>query len=561
MAASSKRTRPVAVTRRYVVQGLTLALFLATMWLAWPGGVMLRLDPLAAVTTMVAERTWLWALWPGLLALGTTLLFGRYFCSWVCPMGATVDCADRLCRGVSLRGRYPRLRHLSRAILVAMLAGALLGVSWIFWATPLALASRLYALIATPLLSLGGEWALEWLRPLGGALGMPSLQFAAIPVPRYATLWFQVFFFASILGAGLLAPRFWCRHLCPAGALLGVVGRKSLIRRRVSQDCIDCGRCQRRCPMDAIPEDPRLTRRLDCIVCETCAHVCPVQAVSFGKGGEQMAAAPAPGGRRWFLAGSVVGIGATMLARLELATPLQPAHVAQGVGELPHTKTIRPPGALPESAFLARCIRCGLCMTACPTNTLQPLWTEAGAAGVFSPVLTPRRGPCDPDCRVCTTVCPTQALRPLPLPEKQAVKIGTARVLRQRCLAWEEDKACLVCDEVCPYDAIELVRQRDLRVAVPIVHEHRCAGCGFCEYHCPVRAERAIIVDPGAAVRLASGSYIEENQARGLDITLAIHRPPPAHGHGAAPASPYGLQEEQGGNANALPPGFSDPNE
>lgn len=576
--ADTSHAPPLRRRLRRGVQGIVLLAFLASIWLAWPGGWLLRFDPLAAIATMLADRAWLWSLWPGLLVLASAVVFGRGFCGWVCPLGTSVDMADKLCAGASKRLSLQGIRHLSRALLLGLLVAAILGASWLLWVAPLALATRLYGLVLTPVASLAGEWGLALLRPLAGDFGWTSLQFAALPTPRYATLWFQVLFFLAMLGAGLLAPRLWCRRLCPAGALLGICGIRSQWRRGVTDDCIDCGQCQRRCPMDAIHANPRHTRTQDCIACERCVQVCPVRAVSFGMGQDSANSSPrqfggdrGPGARRWFLTGAAAGVGSAMLARLELSAPFPKAAVAQGVGELPHPIAIRPPGALPEASFLARCIRCGLCMAACPTNTLQPIAGEAGAAGMFSPVITPRRGPCDPDCRRCMLVCPTHALRPLPLPEKQVVKVGTARVLRQRCLAWEEDKACLVCDEVCPYDAIELLRQPGLRVAVPIVHEERCAGCGFCEYHCPVRAERAIVVDPGGAVRLAEGSYQEANQALGLDIKLAIHRPPPEHtkalGHRHGALSPYGAGDpsgdapSSGGAADTLPPGFSDPNE
>ncbi|GAB7082076.1 4Fe-4S binding protein [Megalodesulfovibrio paquesii] len=593
MAAMRRHRSPrgLALLRR-LTQGVTLLLFVLTLWLAWPGAFLLRLDPLTAPATMLSGRSLLPVLWPGVVVLASALLAGRFFCGWICPLGTTIDLTDKL------TGRFPaapgarcaaprrsdhsrpRLNRLNRAVLAAVLTGAALGVSWVFLAAPLALATRLYGLLVTPFLTLSGDALLPLLHLLGKALGWKKLQFLTIALPHYATLWFQALFFLTLLGAGIwLGPRLWCRHVCPAGALLGLLSRRPALSRQVRSTCVGCGKCQARCPMDAIPDDPFATRREDCIACQRCVEVCPVGAVSFSlpdslSGQKDATASPLSSGRRQFLrlAGLGAGAGASvsMLARLELTTPLAPA----GVGELPSPAAIRPPGALPEPAFLARCVRCGLCMTVCPTNTLQPLGTQAGAAGLFSPVLTPRRGPCEPDCARCGQVCPTQALRPLPLPEKQAVKVGTARVRRQRCLAWEENKACLVCDEVCPYDAIELVRQPGLAVAVPVVHEERCAGCGYCEFHCPVRAERAIAVEPAAAVRLEQGSYLEENRARGLDIRLAIHRPPPMpeagmfgtdpYGHSgtspAEPAAPAGGAQPFGdlppGN---LPPGFSSP--
>jgi ferredoxin len=146
-------------------------------------------------------------------------------------------------------------------------------------------------------------------------------------------------------------------------------------------------------------------------------------------------------------------------------------------------------------------------MRACPSNSLQPLGLAAGLGAVFSPVVTPRRGPCDPGCTACNQVCPTGAIAPLPKSERIKAKLGTARIFRQKCLAWEMGKKCLICDEVCPFDAIEFRMRPDGRLAVPFVNENKCGGCGFCEHYCPVQATPAIVVEPMMALRLLKGSY------------------------------------------------------
>ena len=130
---------------------------------------------------------------------------------------------------------------------------------------------------------------------------------------------------------------------------------------------------------------------------------------------------------------------------------------------------IRPPGALPEAEFLANCIRCGECMKACPTNTLQPIWFKAGLEGIFTPVMLPRLAACAVNCNVCGKVCPTGAIRDLPLIEKNHAKTGTAWINRQNCLVWERDKKCLVCDEVCPYGAVSFQPVPDRNNAAPFV--------------------------------------------------------------------------------------------
>jgi ferredoxin len=155
-------------------------------------------------------------------------------------------------------------------------------------------------------------------------------------------------------------------------------------------------------------------------------------------------------------------------------------------------------------------------MKACPTNTLQPVWFMAGPEGIFSPVLKPRLGPCALNCNECGKVCPTGAIRYLPLIEKQSVKMGSAWIIRRNCLVWEQDRKCLVCDEVCPYNALSFRPVKGLKNAAPFVIENRCTGCGWCENKCPVLGWAAIRVNIIGEVRLLDGSYIEKARQLGF---------------------------------------------
>jgi ferredoxin len=159
-------------------------------------------------------------------------------------------------------------------------------------------------------------------------------------------------------------------------------------------------------------------------------------------------------------------------------------------------------------------------MTACPTNTLQPIWFQAGLTGLFSPAITPRRGFCNPECNNCGTVCPTGAISKLTKKERIWAKTGTAVIFRQKCLAWEHRKSCMVCDEVCPFKAVEFIKEQGNPVPVPQVVEEKCAGCGSCEHYCPVQNEAAIVVTPMGALRLAKGSYAEQGRRQGLRLSL-----------------------------------------
>jgi ferredoxin-type protein NapF len=227
-----------------------------------------------------------------------------------------------------------------------------------------------------------------------------------------------------------------------------------------------------------------------------------------------------------------------------------------------HGGLIRPPGSVPEELFLDRCIRCGECMKACTTNTLQPSFLESGPEGLWSPKLVMRYAPCEQRCNVCGQVCPTDAIRALDLEERKHAKIGTAVLYRDRCLVWEQDKLCLICDEQCPYDAIEF-RIID-GVRRPFVLEDRCNGCGVCENKCPVQGQAAIVVTPIAAMRLADGSYIDEakrlryefNEARQESEQFFLEEQSSDTTDPASDQLPPGFAVDE--DTPKLPPGFTE---
>ncbi|HDP24583.1 MAG TPA: 4Fe-4S dicluster domain-containing protein [Deltaproteobacteria bacterium] len=519
-----------------------------------PVDIFLRLDPLIFAVTLSGSRTVIPLLLPAVIILLLTLVLGRFFCSAICPLGTTIDIADRMIPQGNPEhdpGKKRARTHLVRVkylLLIFLLAAAASGISLILVFSPMALATRLYGTLIMPVFFLVAGGALDLIRPLTWEFDITTLAYASIDVPRFALTWVTVLVTGAILGCALIAPRFWCRYLCPAGAIFAVFSRRPLIRRTVSEGCTRCGLCQELCPMDAIGEDPRDTVYSECSGCRVCAGVCPERVISFplrGRTGKK-AAQEFSAGRRGLLAAAGAGISAGLIARTDLGYRTG----TDEPGEVHHPALIRPPGAIPENEFLLRCVRCGICMKACPTNTLQPTWFEAGLAGMMSPVIRPRRGPCEPPCAVCGHVCPTGAIRTLNPEEKICAKVGTAYILRHKCLAWEFDQPCLICEEVCPYGAIELRTVDGIPVTVPFVDEKKCTGCGYCEYYCPVQAGSAVVVEPMDEIRLSLGSYCETARERGFifdEKDGLVRLPEDGHRDTKIPESDGGL-----------PPGFTE---
>ena len=195
-------------------------------------------------------------------------------------------------------------------------------------------------------------------------------------------------------------------------------------------------------------------------------------------------------------------------------------------------------------------------MKGCLTNTLQPVWFAAGISGLWSPRITPRLAGCEQNCNVCGHLCPTGAIRPLDIEEKIYAKVGTARIIQSLCIAWEKGQKCLICDEICPYNAISSQFAPGHTVPLPVVDENKCNGCGYCEAKCPVIGESAIRVEAAGEIRLASGSY--SKKAR--ELGLVFHAKTSVQDQFVLDGPPRGEQEirtdpgdsQEGG----LPPGF-----
>jgi len=468
---------------------------------------------------MATARAFIPRLWWVLVILGLAFLLGRMFCSTICPMGATIDFTDWLTYRKKKRnaqnsfeacGLYRNLKYL---LLMFVAGTSLLGILSVFLFSPLSLATRFYSFVLYPIALMVANLFLDTFRPIFHVVGLGSLSFVQFTVSSFNTNLFMASLFAAILVLGLVEPRFWCRKLCPAGAILALCSRKPMFRRSVSDRCTQCGLCARSCPMGAIGEDFMETAHSECITCLKCAEVCPEKAVSF-KFAKQVPA-PVPEidlGRRKIIGAGVAGVAAAAVTM----TGLNHLHGGDNPLALRSSRLIRPPGALPEPEFQARCVRCGECMKGCLTNTLQPIWFEAGISGLWTPKITARLAGCEQNCNVCGPLCPTGAIRPLSLEEKIFAKVGTARIIKSRCIAWEQDRLCLICDEICPYNAISSQFVTGNPVTVPVMDEDKCNGCGYCEAKCPVVGESAIVVEPLGELRLASGSYVEKSRELGL---------------------------------------------
>jgi polyferredoxin len=310
--------------------------------------------------------------------------------------------------------------------------------------------------------------------------------------------------FLVILWASMRVTRFWCRSLCPLGALLGAVSRWSILGlHKDASTCDKCGRCLLNCQGGDDPIGGSPWRKSECLMCMNCVGSCPHGALEFRFFRNEREVASPDLGRRRTLTGLAVGVAVVPLMRANT-----------GLGKSRHDRLLRPPGAVDETDFLSRCIRCGECMKVCPNNSLHPTLTEAGLEGLWTPALVPRIGYCEPSCVLCSEVCPTGAIWQITPKDKgwvvgvgpqqnKPVRLGTAFYDRGRCLPWALATDCIVCEEWCPVSPkaiyVEEAQVIDSAgntktVKQPRVDPSRCVGCGACEYACPLQERPAVYV-------------------------------------------------------------------
>lgn len=501
-----------------VVFGLFVFLFLNTEYkdndvLEYAVNIFLRLDPLVAGAAVVAGRAVITLVWPALVVVALTLLLGRFFCGWACPLGSTLDFISatvfaKLRRKTPVPDSWRMAKYL---LLVFLAVSAVFTLQLVFLFDPISIIIRSFAVSVYPAVNFavnalfGALYGTPVEKVSEPVYGLIKDHFLAFDQPYFRMAGLVGSIFAAILALEYFQTRFWCRNLCPLGAIFGLLGRHGLVRRRVSEpDCISCGVCERRCRMGAIAADFVTADRSECIECMDCKALCPESAISF-TGNTAARSAPFDLSRRGVIYSVGLGLVAAPLFKSE-------AHV-----KAPDPSLIRPPGALAEPEFLGRCTRCGECMRVCIANGLQPSMFEAGLAGLWSPVLVPRIGYCEYNCTLCGQVCPTGAIKRLPLAEKKKVKLGLAEVDRSHCLPWKGDSECLVCEEHCPTGdkAIKLREENVMTITGelklfmrPYVDEKLCVGCGICDTRCPMTDYSAIRVTSRGESRADGPAFI-----------------------------------------------------
>lgn len=481
----------------------------------------LIIDPLVAISTAVAAKSWVWSLTFAALILLIAVVIPRGFCGYICPLGTLIDLFDW-----AVGKRVTLLRvpddgwwvHIKYYLLFGTLLCSMFGVLVSGYVAAIPVVTRGMLFLFEPLQT---AWTRGWHN---------------VPPPN-AGHFVSIGLFFAVLGLGFFKPRFWCKYVCPSGAVFSIGNLFRTSERKVESSCINCNKCVEICPFDAIKPD-FTTRVTDCTLCQTCAGVCPTQAIKFverwNKVELKLENDPPTGetalGRRGFLS-LAAGTAAAVAGAAAVTTTTKLFGASLGDPNSP--RPVRPPGSVPEREFLEMCIRCGECFKACPNNVLQPLAFQQGLEGLWTPAVAADFAGCESSCNACGQVCPTGAIRALPLAEKKVARIGLAIVDQDTCLPYAGREACQLCVDECVtagYNAIEFTRVgtqmddsgapiEDSGFLAPVVLADKCVGCGLCQTRCfavnkqskDLLARSAIIIEAGDGKedRVMRGSYLD----------------------------------------------------
>ena len=456
-------------------------------WLSW----MAKVQALEAVLALNV------AVIAGLAVL--TFLFGRIYCSIICPLGVMQDVFGWLGKK-SKKNRYTfskEYKWLRYGLLAIFIAGCLAGVGTIIeLLAPYSAFGRICTMLLQPLWMLGNN-ALASI-----AEHYESYAFYGVDV------WMKslpVFFIAllTLIIIAILAwrnGRTYCNTICPVGTVLSFISRFSLLKIHFDEDkCKNCSLCTKNCKAACIDFKNHKVDYSRCVVCGDCIKSCKFGALSYSrktsgtsKTGTTSDASVDANKRSFLIATALVSTAA--LAQ-------EKKHVDGGLADIiekkaPERKTpIVPPGARSLKHMTQHCTGCQLCVSKCPNDVLRP---SMDITNLMQPVMSFEKGYCRPECTRCSEVCPAGAIKLIDKEEKSGIQIGHAEVYPDFCLSALGENECGNCARHCPVGAIEMAPsdpEDDLSPSVPAVNENACIGCGACEHLCPVRPLSAIHVE------------------------------------------------------------------
>lgn len=421
-----------------------------------------------------------------------TLLFGRVYCSTICPMGILQDIVARISKSVGKKKKrygYSPAKNILRWVVVAVTV-----IAYICGFTaltglldPYSAYGRIVVNVFKPVYMLGNN-LLESVFARFDNYTFYQVDASLLSVSSF------VIALATLLVIGYLSwkhGRTWCNTLCPVGTVLGFLSRFSLFKVRIDMNkCNSCGLCATKCKAACIDSKGHAIDYSRCVDCFDCLGACNKRALVYSPAISKKKPEADASKRRFLMAGVLTASAAPeVLAQIkETAATLD--------GKKPYKKEhpITPPGSVGREFFQSKCTSCHLCVSKCPSHVLKPAFMEYGLGGIMQPTVSFEKGFCNFDCTVCGDVCPNGAIIPLTVEEKHLTQMGYVVFVKENCIVLTDGTSCGACSEHCPTQAVAMVPYKD-GLTLPQVNTEICVGCGGCEYVCPARPFRAIYIE------------------------------------------------------------------
>jgi polyferredoxin len=416
-----------------------------------------------------------------------TVIFGRVYCSFLCPLGTLQDIVIALAHR---KGRKPtyvfsRPQNTLRYIILALTVVTLFaGILWLVnLLDPYSLTGRIFSHFFQPLLIRAYNLGILMLKPLN--IFLNPKQTASIPLPDTAI---TACFLLTILYLSVKHGRLYCNTLCPAGAFLGLLSHLSIFQLALDEEsCSKCLRCESVCKAGCINPQTASIDMSRCVGCFNCLDACSTAAVNYRLAWRRTKSSSWSPARRGFIVGSFAGAVALLTAfHREIRS-------VAGIVSANSAPPVTPPGSLNAERFSQTCTACCLCVAACPTSVLTPSFLDYSPAGILQPKMNYEKSYCDYECNVCGRVCPTGAITGITLEEKKLIQIGEAKLRKDLCVVYVDHNNCGACGEVCPTHAIRFTDEEN--ILYPEVDKQHCIGCGACQLACPT-TPRSIVVHP-----------------------------------------------------------------
>jgi ferredoxin-type protein NapF len=428
------------------------------------------------------------------IVLVLTAIFGRVYCSSICPMGTLQDVFSFISKRLRKKKYYRLLKpanwlrySLLSLSVIFILAGSLFIINLL---DPYSNYGRMLTGLFKPIILYGynfisitlEKFNLYWINPV------------EIRGTNHLVLIYPAAFLLAVFILSFFSGRLFCNTICPVGSLLGLLSKLSIFKIKIdAKNCISCNLCERACKSGCIDKKNKVVDFSRCVTCYNCIRVCPTEGITYKFTYDKKSSLQPEkidSGKRKFL----ISVGVFIAGSTSLMSA-QSKIISKKLSKIAifRKHPVTPPGSISLDHFTANCTACHLCVSACPTQVLQPSFLEYGILGINQPRMDYVTSFCNLECVICSEVCPSGAILPIKPEKKKLTQLGQAKFIKDNCIVYTEKTDCGACSEHCPTKAVIMVPYGDVRA--PEVHDEYCIGCGACEYACPVKPYKAIYVD------------------------------------------------------------------